>query len=407
MDCGNAKAEVVHACALAGLPYIGANRLHDMARRFGFTQAWQLVVSGEITKHLVLKPPPGRSAANRLATVDAWVEHARRVDPTAFYQRHVDSGIDVRLYGTDRMPAVLADDVSPPAVLFTHGSLDPLAAPRVAVVGTRTATAYGRAMAEQIGSDLTTLGISVVSGLALGIDGAAHRGAFAALDSADSSSAAACGVPIAVVAGGFDQIYPVRHGALWRSVWQRGLFVSEVPLGGRPHTWRFTQRNRIIAALANCVVIVESREAGGSMNTASHAMARGINVLVVPGLLTNPLSAGPHRLTYDGASVYRNVDDALTAIAGSAPWLPMSPLAGGGGRGSSRPTAPPVSPEAGAVAEALDSGEAGVDLLVTRTGLGLSAVVGALNELEQAGLVRCLDNLWIASAGSRRTGRSR
>lgn len=181
--------------------------------------------------------------------------------------------------------------------------------------------------------------------------------------------------------------------------------MSEVPLGGRPHTWRFTQRNRIIAALANCVVIVESREAGGSMNTASHAFARGINVLVVPGVLTNPLSAGPHRLTYDGASLYRNVDDALTAIAGSAPWLPMSPSCAGN-IGSSRRQAPQVSLDAGLVAAALASGEASVDLLVSRTGLSLAALVGALNQLEQAGLVRCLDNRWIALAGSERAGKS-
>jgi DNA processing protein len=152
-------------------------------------------------------------------------------------------------------------------------------------------------------------GIAVVSGLALGIDGAAHR---AVIETARDAPEA--GRPIGVVAAGLDVTYPRRHRGLHLEVGRLGVLVSEVPLGTPPTRWRFPARNRIIAALARAVVVVESRSAGGSMLTVSEALARDVPVLAVPGHPSVPNAAGPLDLIAEGAAPVRDVDDVLVAI---------------------------------------------------------------------------------------------
>ena len=170
------------------------------------------------------------------------------------------------LHGATGYPAVLADDLSPPPVLFARGDVAALDGRRVTIVGTRSATAAGREVAAELGAGLAQAGVRVVSGLARGIDGWAHRGALSAVGG---------GPPVGVVASGLDVVYPPEHRPLWDEVVERGVLLSEVPPGTTPHALRFPLRNRILAALGEVVVVVESKRKGGSLITVEEALLRG------------------------------------------------------------------------------------------------------------------------------------
>ena len=181
------------------------------------------------------------------------------------WQTHQRLGITVLLPGDPRYPTRLSEDPEAPSLLFCLG--DPariIGRPTVALVGTRAPTRYGIGVAAQLGAELSAAGVSVVSGLALGIDGAAHEGA-----------CGAGGPPLAVVAGGLDRPYPQRHARLWERVAEQGVIVSESPAGVRTEKWRFPVRNRLLASLSDVVVVVESRHHGGSLHTVDAADGSG------------------------------------------------------------------------------------------------------------------------------------
>ena len=199
-------------------------------------------------------------------------------------------------------------------------------APTVALVGTRAPTRYGIGVAAQFGADLSAAGVSVVSGLALGIDGAAHEGA--------------CGVgapPVGVVAGGLDHPYPRRHERLWERVASSGVIVSESPAGVPTEKWRFPVRNRLLAALSDVVVVVESRHHGGTRHTVDAAIDRGVPVGAVPGSIRSATSEGTNALLADGAFPVCSAGDILVALAltGASVAVPRQAA----GRGSSPPPA--------------------------------------------------------------------
>jgi len=179
-----------------------------------------------------------------------------------------------------------------------------LDARRVGIVGTRNATQRGRETAAEFGFELSALGVTVVSGLAKGIDGAAHRGALAHPDAR----------PLAVVGNGPDAPYPKQHASLWAEVSARGAVVSEWPPGTRPDAFRFPLRNRILAALVEVLVVVESRERGGSLITAKEAGERGVELFAVPGPVDSRASAGTNQLLCDGAAPATSVDDLMMAL---------------------------------------------------------------------------------------------
>lgn len=232
------------------------------------------------------------------------------------------SGTDVLVWGSDEYPAILASDPEAPPVLFVRGDREALTAidisRRVAVVGTRRGTEYGRGVASDLGRDLATHGVAVVSGLALGIDAAAHRGVLAA------RQRGAVGRPIGVVASGLDVVYPRSHGGLWEQVASSGVLLTESPPGTAPDRFRFPLRNRIIAALSEVVVVVESRRSGGSMITVDEAMKRDVTVMAVPGSTRSRASEGVNQLIQDGASVATTAADVLMVLGlGStrvSPW---------------------------------------------------------------------------------------
>ncbi|NNE95808.1 MAG: hypothetical protein HKN24_07240, partial [Acidimicrobiales bacterium] len=267
-----------------------------------------------------------------------------------------------------------AIDPDPPVLLFVAGNLELLAAPdRVAVVGTRRCSAVGRSVAREIGFTLADAGVSVVSGLALGIDGAAHDGA-----------GAAPGDPgrVGVVAGGLDMVYPPAHGELWRSIAATGLLMSETPMGERATRWRFPARNRLIAALSQVVVVVESHRSGGALLTVEEALGRSIDVCSVPGSVLSQSSAGSNQLLLDGIPPVRNGSDVLDLLGWSHSQQPALPFPD-----PVSEDRPGFGPMEQTVVTALQGGAATVDALCVATDLSPKVLLGVVERLRRLGVL--------------------
>jgi DNA processing protein len=305
--------------------------------------------------------------------VGAWRRSIREADGVAGvhrrWERHRRAGVHVWRPAHPDWPAgafVALDQ--PPPLLCARGDRSAASRPTAAIVGTRACTRYGADVAGQLGAQLASAGVSVVSGLALGIDAAAHRGVLEAGGAP----------PIGVVASGLDVVYPRRNRDLWDQVGAVGLLLSEHPLGVRPVAWQFPARNRIIAALADVVVVVESHGAGGALHTAAASFALGRTVLAVPGSVRSPASEGTNRLLGDGASPCLGVADVLSALgmAAAARADPFDLDAG-----------PAPLPGQRAVLEALGAESATAEQLMVRSGLPLDEVVVSLQRLAIEGLV--------------------
>lgn len=292
------EADLAALIAIAGLPNLTPRRFWSLVELGPPRQVWQRITAGRA-------PQTGRErdAATR------WRGWSSLIDPESVFERHVRARVTVLPFGSPGYPDALLDDPDPPPLLFRQGP-EPLAdRVRVAIVGTRQCSPYGRDVAAELGAALAFRGVDVVSGLASGVDAAAHAGAV----SADTSRA------VAVVAGGVDVIYPPSNRGLYREIAERGALLSEWPLGARPERWRFPARNRLVAALSAAVVVVESPARGGSMYTVDEALARGRAVFAVPGSIRSRVSAGTNKLIADGAHALHDIDELLEVIAPSAP----------------------------------------------------------------------------------------
>jgi DNA processing protein len=377
---------------------MGPRRLAALLdRRADPLATWQAVRAGTALHDPAVAAVVGPGAAAR--TSAAWRAAAARVDVAALWQRHAETGHLVLWRGSPEFPEALRDDREPPQVVFA--STSPVAAldgPRVAIVGTRRCTRYGRDVARSLGHDLATAGVRVISGLALGIDGAAHEGALAA--------AANGAPPVGVVATGLDVVYPRRHAALWQRVAEAGLLLTEAPLGTAPERWRFPARNRIIAALADVVVVVESHATGGSLITAHEALERDRPVMAVPGPVRSPASAGTNRLLRDGLAPACDAADILVELGlhgeavarGRMPTATPTPRAPGPAAAAATAVAAQPSdqsaPGTAAVLDALGWEPATLELLVERTGLPAAQVAVTLTRLETAGTVAAAGAWW-------------
>lgn len=310
--------------------------------------------------------------------IEQWAPLARSADLPAALDLCRHAGV---IAGNDRdpsWPARFVDDPEPPFVLFRQGRLEALAAPTVAIVGTRRCSQYGRDVAYELGSTLAAAGVAVVSGLALGVDAAAHAGTLTVSGSS----------PVGVVASGHDQVYPVENRGLWRACAEQGLLLSEVPPGTRPSRWSFPARNRIIAALADVVVVVESREKGGSMYTVEEALRRNRPVLAVPGPIRSEASAGTNRLLADGAEPICSPDDVLVALGLERADAPTKKTITGTGARPSRPdSADPAGSDDATVLSAIGWTGIGFDQLVEQVGQPIAAVAVSLERLIASGLV--------------------
>jgi DNA processing protein len=264
-------------------------------------------------------------------------------------------------------PARLSELPDPPAVVHVAGSVEALAADdAVAIVGARRATGYGLTVARDLGRVLSCAGVTVVSGLALGADSAAHAGAL-------EGGAA----PVAVLAGGADRPYPASKRGLYAAVRAAGAVVSEMPPGFGIHRWAFIARNRLIAALARVVVVVEGTERSGSLTTADLGAELGRTVAAVPGRITCRLAAGTNGLLRDGAVLVRgpaDVLDALAELTGASYETAATAVAG-------------LDPALERMLEAIGEGHSTLPMLVT-VGFDARTALAGLGELEARGLVR-------------------
>lgn len=371
------RAELCAALALAGVEGLGpagARRLLDL---HGSPRAVLRRARGP--ERLDPDPPPGFRSPGRRVEV-----RLRRVRPVP--ENRLDeldaAGIRVVRYGGPGYPSTLRDLHHPPIVLYLKGPR-PLPVERaVAVVGTRRATEYGRRLARDLAGDLASSGVCIVSGMARGIDGAAHR---AALD--------ARGPTAGVVAGGLDVEYPAAHRSLFAAMRERGVLASEFPPGTRPEAGLFPRRNRIIAALARVTVVVQAGRPSGALITASHALELGRDVGAVPGPVGPEASAGVHALLRDGAAVVTSAADVLELLDGlegtaarvaGAHFVDPDALPGVG-----------ALPEAdrdpaGRVWAAVSEGPCPGDVLAERSGLPYSAARALLDRLEMAGILGAL-----------------
>lgn len=292
-------------------------------------------------------------------------------------RRCVEAGVTVVAHADEGYPVPLLGDPWAPPLLYVRGRTDALLHRRVGIVGTRHATRAGRHVARILGEDLSRAGVCIVSGLARGIDVHAHVGALA-------SSAA----PVAVVASGCDHPYPPEHRSIWEQIASRGAVVSEAPPGTAPTARMFPQRNRILAALSEVVVVVESRARGGSMITVREAAKRAVPVMAVPGSPTSAASEGTNLLLAEGCAPVTDACDVLVALG-----LDTS-------RRSTRlETRPAPSPVGGQILAILRGAPRTVDELVLACGVGALDAAVALGRLEAQGWVAHSDGWWEALEG--------
>ena len=247
-----------------------------------------------------------------MASGGRWATTAAAVDVEATWRAHREAAVEVLVVGDPRYPASLGADPGAPAALFAVG--DPTALdryPRVAVIGTRRGTRYGLGVAAQLGADLSGAGVVVVSGLAPGIDGAALEGATAGWGAAPDLA----GPPVAVVPHWLGETEPRLSGRLREPVAGAGSVLSEVPLGVEASRCRLVRHQRMVAALADVVVVVECHATGGSLDTVRAAVRLGRAVGAVPGSIRSPASAGTNDLLADGCFVVRDAGDVLVALS--------------------------------------------------------------------------------------------
>ncbi len=374
-----------YLAALAGLPGMGPRRLGALLEvNSGAAAAWASVVAGTSAADPAVAATLGRDPAGRAAR---WAVDAQAVEPEELLARHRAAGVTLLTPWHAAWPARLVDDPEPPAMLCTRGDPAALAGPACALVGTRSCSGEGRRTAHDIGRDLADAGVAVVSGLALGIDGAAHRGALAAGPGA--------GGPVGVVAGGVDVAYPPSHAGLFDEVAAAGALVSEAPLGTPPERWRFPARNRIIAALADVVVVVESHDRGGSMHTVDAAIDRGRTVGAVPGPVRSPASTGTNALLADQALVVRDAEDVLAALGLGGALVPR--------RGAQPECAtPPLLAADATVLDAVGFAPTTTDEVVVTAGIGLGPVLTSLHRLASAGRVDAGPGTWSRRGDTRR-----
>ncbi|MDQ7840090.1 MAG: DNA-processing protein DprA [bacterium] len=348
--------EVAAWVGLSRLPGVGPRTIAGWVDRAGSARAvWQ---------HL---PAFIQKRAERAEILAAW----RKVDPAAILEGARSLGLTVLAVCDPGFPALLRAIPDPPPVLYVRGSLDEAAS--VAVVGSRRATPYGLAAAERLAFDLAQEGITIVSGLARGIDSAAHK---AALDGG--------GRTVAVLGCGADVTYPPEHRRLALAVAARGALVSEFPPGTPPLPGHFPRRNRLISGLALGVVVVEGAGDSGALVTVDYALDQGREVFAVPGSIFSPRSAAPHRLLRQGACMVESAGDILTEL----------------GLGSSVRSGPGepcdvAVPSAGAEGAArllalLEGGPLRLDELAEQASLSAAAVGALVTMLEMRGLIRTL-----------------
>jgi len=329
-------------------------RLRDIVSVFGSVRAAFGAGLGELVP--VLGKPQAEEVVKRRAALDIGLESDKLKQADINFVTVVD----------DDYPALLREIFDPPAALFYRGKLVPEEI-AVAVVGTRRCSSYGRGVAENLGRELGEAGVTVVSGLARGVDTAAHRGALAG-----------GGRTVAVLGTGLDVCYPRENIRLMEEIAVRGALVTEFPPGMPCQPWHFPVRNRIIAGLSRAVVVVEARERSGALITAEMALDQGREVMAVPGNITSLLSRGPNHLLKQGARPVTSLADVLEGIGLDALFTDEN-------RG--RIALSPIETE---LVQMLSTEPLTQEAVIQRTRIPARDVLAGLVYLELKGLVRSL-----------------
>jgi len=293
-------------------------------------------------------------------------EPEKRVELTeraeAAVQRATANGIAAIPWTDAAYPAALTTIADPPPMLWARGRVESLSRPAVAIVGSRAGSPYALSVAEQLAVDLASAGLVVVSGLARGVDSAAHRGALTG-----------GGATVAILGSGVDVVYPREHAGLVRQIEQDGAVVSELVPGTPPQQQFFPRRNRIISGLSRAVVVIEAGEKSGSLITARCALEQGRDVLAVPGNVLSGRNRGAHALLRDGARIVESADDVLEELG-------MAGRAAGAGKAGGEERDP--------ILDALIVGEpSDLDEIAERSGLSPPRLLPRLFELELQGRV--------------------
>ncbi len=291
-----------------------------------------------------------------------------------------ERGVTILTEADPSYPELLRQIPDPPGVLFVRGELRPQDGLAIAIVGTRHATQYGLRQAERLAASLARAGLTVISGLARGIDGAAHRGALAA-----------GGRTLAVLASGVLNVYPPEHGKLAVEVAAHGALLSEAPPRAEPLAGAFPQRNRLISGMALGVIVVEAGDRSGALITARHAMEQGREVFAVPGRIEDRTSRGCHRLIRDGARLVESPDDVLEELG---PLFKATPREDG--QVVHHPAELLLNEVEQQVLSAIGGDATPIDALIARTGLTVPQVLSTLSVLEVRRVIRRLSGTTVA-----------
>ena len=336
-------------------PGLGAAALRTMLRQFGLPQSILQRRRSELAAY---------AGADALAALDS--PQVKDAVARALQWASV-AGHQVITLADECYPRLLLEISDPPPLLYAAGALELLQRPALAVVGSRNATAQGERNAESFARALSDAGFTVVSGLALGIDAAAHRGGLAGR-----------GSTIAVLGTGLDIVYPRRNAGLAEQIAARGLLLSEFALGTAPAASNFPRRNRLISGLSQGCLVVEAALASGSLITARAAADQGREVFALPGSIHSPLSKGCHALIKTGAKLVESADDILAELAGFRP------------SGSASTTTEAAQPQAGGLLQHMGHDPVDVDSLCTRAGMSAEQVSSELLRLELDGRITSL-----------------
>jgi DNA processing protein len=345
------------------VPGIGPLRLARLIERCGsVAAAWHADETMMIASGLDARSMAGLREVRQRIDLDGELERLRA------------AGVTPIAIADPRYPPLLRMIPAPPPLLYLSGTLTPADQRAVAIVGTRHPSHYGREVARRLAHDLAAAGITIVSGLAIGIDTIVHT---AALEVG--------GRTIAVLASGVDRIYPERNLALAKRITTSGALLSDYPLGTPPAPLNFPPRNRIIAGLSLGTVVVEAGESSGALITVQFALDQGREVMAVPGSIFSPLSAGPHRLIRDGAAIITSADDVLAVLNLDQ----QTPL-------HDAPLDIALTPEEEAIYGAVSAEPQHIDVIGRAAGQSAAATAAALALLELKGLVRQVAPLYYA-----------
>ena len=349
--------------ALSMVEGIGDVLYRDLVSRFGSPRAVMEASLGELRR----AGGVGEKTALAIKGFDDWdrVDHCLEVCDRV--------GVDVVVVGGDGYPPNLAAIYNPPPLLYVRGELLPTDSYAVAVVGSRAPDRYGRTVAEGLGAELARRGITVVSGMARGIDSIAHRAALKA-----------GGRTVAVLGCGIDVVYPPENARLYEKISMQGACITEFHPGTRPESVNFPRRNRVISGLSLGVVVVEASAKSGSLITAAFALEQGREVFAVPGEITKGVCRGSNRLIKAGAKLVEDVDDIVEEIAELREYVSSGARGNDAGRAA---VMEELTPDERAICEVLRQGVLSIDEIAELTGLGTSKALASLLALELKGLV--------------------